>query len=48
MPQHFPRALRASEGRKKGGFLQNQGFFNGLTTARGCVFLIPRQCARIL
>ena len=30
MPQHFPRALRASEGRKKRGFLQIQGFFNGM------------------
>ena len=26
----LPRALRASEGRKKRGFLQIQGFFNGL------------------
>ena len=30
MPQHFPRALRASEGRKKRGSFRNQGFFNGL------------------
>ena len=35
MPQHFPRALRASEGRKKRGFLQIQGFFNGLSPLRG-------------
>ena len=30
MPQHFPRV---SEGRKKRGFLQIQGFFNGLNPA---------------
>ena len=35
MPQHFPRALRASEGRKKRGFFQIQGFFNDLSPLRG-------------
>ena len=34
MPQHFLRALRAPERRKKRGSFQNQGFFNGLSPRR--------------
>ena len=48
-PQHFSRALRAPEGRKKRGSPQNQGFFNGLgfleTGSR--FFLSPQRLAAL-